>query len=278
MMERHPGGGPGPGVGVEPTVAQRYGRRWSAGAAARAERFAELSRPAWAAVAADVGIGPGVRVLDVACGSGEFLRLAADRGAAVAGIDAADGMLELAARLVPGADLRLGTLEALPWPDGAFYVITGFNAFQFAPDLTAALVEAVRATRPGGLVACCHWGPEADCDLITLGRGVEHLQPEPPLVPRRPLGQPGVIEREFRAAGLQPVRAALVDVPYRAADAATLTRDVLSAGNALPAVEHSGLDAVRAALLAVAAPFRRADGTYRFRNTFRYVIGRRPAS
>ena len=73
---RYRGGG---GV-VEQSVAERYGQRWSAGAAVRAERFADMSRPAWVAVAAAAGIGPGLRVLDVACGSGEFGRLAADRG------------------------------------------------------------------------------------------------------------------------------------------------------------------------------------------------------
>jgi SAM-dependent methyltransferase len=254
------------------SVAERYGERWSAGAAVRAERFAELSRPAWLAVAAAVGVGRGSRVLDVACGSGEFGRVAADRGAGVAGIDAAAGMIELARRLVPEADLRVGTLEQLPWADHTFDVVTGFNAFQFAPDLPAALVEAVRVCRPGGRVAICNWGPAADCDLVTIVRALEHLQPGPTLVPRRPLGEPGVLEELARGAGLRPGRAGLVRVPYRAPEPATLTRDVLSAGNARPAVEHSGRDAVGRALLEAAAPFRRADGTYLLRNTFRYLI------
>ena len=261
---------------MEQTVAQRYGQRWSTGAAVRAERFADMSRPAWDAVAAATGIGPGQRVLDVACGSGEFGRLVADRGAAVAGIDAATGMIELAGRLLPGADLRVGTLESLPWPDGFFDVVTGFNAFQFAPDLPAALAEAARVTRPGGRVAVCNWGPADECELITVVRGLEHLQPEPPLVPRRNLGEPGVLDDVVRAAGLYPETDAVVDVPYRAPDTPTLVRDLLSAGNTRPAVEHSGLAAVRAALTEVAVPFRRPDGSYLFRNTFRYVVGTRP--
>ena len=261
---------------MEQTVAQRYGRRWSAGAAVRAERFADMSRPAWVAVAAATGIGPGQRLLDVGCGSGEFGRLAADRGAEVAGIDAATGMIELAEALLPDADLRVGTLEDLPWADGSFDVVTGFNAYQFAPDLPAALDEAGRVTRPGGRVAVCNWGPLEQCELVTVVRALEHLQPEPPLVPRRNLGDPGVLDEQVRAAGLRPLHGALVDVPYLAPDTPTLVRDLLSAGNTRPAVEHSGFSAVRAALVDAAAPFRRADGSYRFRNTYRYLVGATP--
>ena len=57
-----------------------HGPRWSA----RADDWAELStpssRPAWEAVAAATRIERGTRVLDIGCGSGEFCRLAADRG------------------------------------------------------------------------------------------------------------------------------------------------------------------------------------------------------
>ena len=258
-------------------MAQRYGRRWSERAEVRAERFAEMSRPAWLAVADATGIGPGRRVLDVACGSGEFGALARDRRAAVAGIDAAPGMVELARRRLPGADLRLGSLEALPWPDREFDVVTGFNAFQFAPDLTAALAEARRVTRPGGRVAVCNWGSPQDCELSAVVHAVDPLQPGPPLVPRLPLGEPGVLEELAAAAGLRPDRAGLVGVPYTAPDEQTLVRDLCSGGNLTPAVRHVGADAVAAALLAAAAGFRRSDGEYRFANCFRYLISTVPA-
>ena len=256
----------------EGSVARRYGERWSAGAAVRAARFAELSRPAWLAVAEAAEVGPGLRVLDVACGSGEFARLAVDRGATVAGIDSSTAMIELAARLVPDADLRVGTLEQLPWTDGTFDVVTGFNAFQFAPDLPLALAEAARVCRPGGRIAVCNWGPVDQCDLVTVVRALEHLQPGPTLVPRRPLGEAGVLAELARGAGLRPGCGGLVDVPYRAPDTATLVRDVLSAGNVFPAVEHSGRELVSRVLVEAAAPFRHADGAYLLANTYRYLI------
>jgi hypothetical protein len=151
-------------------------------------------------------------------------------------------------------------------------VVTGFNAFQFAPDLSAALAEAARVCRPGGRVAICNWGPVADCALLAVSRALDHLQPGPTLVPRRPLGEPGVLAELARGAGLRPGGERLVGVPYQAPDPVTLTRDVLSTGNTRPAVEHAGREAVVRALLEAAAPFRRPDGSYLLRNTFRYVI------
>ena len=78
--------------------------------------------------------------------------LSASLGARVAGIDAAEGMLEIARERALGGDFRQGDLEALPWGDDAIDLVTGFNAFQFASDPAKALREAGRVTRPGGMV------------------------------------------------------------------------------------------------------------------------------
>ncbi len=77
-------------------------------------------------------------------------------------------MIALARAAVPGADLRVGTLERLPWADAAFDVVTGFNAFQFAPDIVAAFAEAARVTRPGGGSPSCNWGGAGPQDLVTV--------------------------------------------------------------------------------------------------------------
>lgn len=55
-------------------------------------------------------IGPGTRVFDCGCGAGRFARMAADTGAAVAGIDAAQALLDIAAERTPDADFRVGDL------------------------------------------------------------------------------------------------------------------------------------------------------------------------
>jgi SAM-dependent methyltransferase len=260
------------------TSAPVHGPRWSARAADWAELSAPISAPAWEAVAEATGIAKGTRVLDVACGSGEFCRLAAARGALVSGIDAAEGMIEIARRLVPGADLRVGPMESLPWDDDTLDVVTGFNAFQFAADMLAALAEAKRVARPGGQVAICNWGrPEAN-GLVAVMGALRDLQPPPPPGARQPdppaIGEPGVLEGLALEAGLEPRGASEVNVPFEARDEETLLRALLAPGGVSHAIEHSGEGAVRKAISDASAPFRRPNGSYRIENTFRYLIAR----
>jgi SAM-dependent methyltransferase len=258
------------------TTAEIEGPDWSARAPAWAELWAGLAQPAREAVAEATAIGAGTRFLDIGCGSGEMCLLAATRGAAVSGIDAADGMIEIARRRLPEADLRVGPMEQLPWEDGSFDVVTAFNALQFAADYAGALAEAARVVRRGGRVAICNWGRREDQEVlavITPLRAMEPPAPEPP-TPDPPLvREPGVLERLVRDAGLQATLAAEVDVPFELRDEATLQRAFLAdAGPAV--VEHAGEKAVRRTIVDTAAPFRRPDGSYRFANRFRYVIAR----
>lgn len=259
-----------------PTSAAIHGPRWGARAAVWAELTAGLSMPAWKAVVEATGIGEGTRVLDVGCGSGEFCRLAAARGAAVSGIDAAEGMIEIARRQLPDGDLRVGAMEGLPWDDDSFDVVTAFNALQFAADLVASLAEGKRVARPGGKVAVCNWGRAEDSEMFAIIGALRELQPPLPPGPPPPdppaIGEPGVLEDLARQAGLDPVSADQVDVPFEAPDQETLGRALLSPGGVAPAIEHSGEEAVRKAILEAAAPFRRSDGSYRLENMFRYVI------
>lgn len=92
-------------------------------------------------------VGPGTRLLDCGCGAGRFARMAADRGATVAGIDAANELIEIASERTPQGDFRAGDIEALPWPGASFDVVTGFNAFQFADDKARALAQARRVSQ-----------------------------------------------------------------------------------------------------------------------------------
>jgi SAM-dependent methyltransferase len=258
------------------TSAAIHGPRWGARAGAWAELCAGSSLPAWEAVAATTGIGGGTTLLDVGCGSGEFCQLAATRGASVSGIDAAEGMVEIARRQVPGGDFRVGAMESLPWADNSFDVVTGFNAFQFAADVVGALAEARRVALPTGRVAICAWGRFEDNELLAILGPLRELRPPPspgappPGIPA--LGEPGALEDVARKAGLDPLRAGEVDVPFEAADQDTLERALLASGGVVPAIEHSGEEAVRNTIGNASAPFRRPDGSYLLKNRFRYLI------
>ena len=115
--------------------------------------------------------GDGTTVLDVGCGTGGFCRFAAARGALAHGADADPGRVAAARRSVRDAAFQVARLERLPWPDGTFDVVTGFNVFQYAGDVDGALAEARRVTRDSGRVAVCKWGPPATNEFFAfLGR------------------------------------------------------------------------------------------------------------
>src|SRR6476620_6655857 len=110
-----------------------------------------------------LNIRPGMRVLDVACGTGNLALPAARLGATVTGVDLAPNLLEQAREIAKLEGLTVqfdeGDAEKLPYEDGSFdAVITMFGAmFAPRPELTAA--ELKRVCRPGGLIAMANWTP-----------------------------------------------------------------------------------------------------------------------
>jgi ubiquinone/menaquinone biosynthesis C-methylase UbiE len=80
--------------------------------------------PFYEAVFDALGIGPGTQLLDVGCGAGLALQLAAKRGATVTGLDASEGLVAVARRRNPDGDIRVGELEELPFPDGVYSAAT----------------------------------------------------------------------------------------------------------------------------------------------------------
>jgi SAM-dependent methyltransferase len=233
-----------------------------------------MFRPAYEAVFAVAGVGPGTRLLDVGCGPGLAAHLAARRGATVAGLDAAETSVALARERTPGGDFRVGEMEQLPWTDDQFDVVTGFNAFQFAADPVAALREAGRVTRPRGRVAMLVWGRENEIDVGTIVAAVRPFLPPPPPVAPPPiaLAEPGCLEALLAQAGLAPHAGGEVDCPYEAADLATAVRALLSAGPLVAAGRRAGDEVVRQVVASAFAPFQTPAGGYRLRNRLRYVI------
>jgi ubiquinone/menaquinone biosynthesis C-methylase UbiE len=86
------------------------------------------------------------RVLDVGTGTGLFAEAFAAKGLAVAGIDPNRELLALAARLVPGAEFKEGTAEAIPYGDGSFDIAFLGQMLHEADDPAAALREARRVS------------------------------------------------------------------------------------------------------------------------------------
>ncbi len=111
------------------------------------------------ALADEVGVDRGMHVLDVGCGPGGLTsELAARVGAeSVAAIDPAEQFVAACRERNPGADVRRGVAEELPWEDDAFDAALSSLVIAFMRDADAGLGEMRRVTRPGGRVGVCMW-------------------------------------------------------------------------------------------------------------------------
>src|ERR1700761_5895806 len=145
-------------MALKPQSSAVNGKLWGASARDWADIQEATARPVYEAVLARTGVAFWTRFLDVGCGAGLTAQLAAGLGAEVAGVDAAETMIAIARERTPAGDFHVGDLEALPFAEGAFDVVTGFNAFQYAANPVVALTEARRVVRPGGMVVVMTWG------------------------------------------------------------------------------------------------------------------------
>jgi ubiquinone/menaquinone biosynthesis methyltransferase len=127
------------------TIAERYDlitrllsygqdRRWKA-------RVVELS-----------AARPGLRALDLACGTGDIAFALAARGAEVVGLDITHRMLQLARAKGGAARFVTGDMLALPFGDEAFDVVTTGYGLRNVPDIPRAIAEMQRVLKPGGVL------------------------------------------------------------------------------------------------------------------------------
>ena len=258
-------------------TATQNGQDWGA----EARDWAELQEPSFAPVFETIldvaGVRAGSRVLDVRCGSGLCGHLAAKRGAHVAGLDAAEGMIAVARERTPSADFRVGEMEELPFADESFDVVTGFNSFQYAADPIHALREARRVTTSGGRVVMLVWGSAEDCEAAAFVRAVGTVLPPPPPGAPGPfaLSEPGALERMLSSAGWTSEQRGKADGPFVFQDEDKTLRAIAAAGVGVKAIRHAGRHAFNAAVRPAIAQFRNPDGTYRMENKFVYVLARK---
>jgi SAM-dependent methyltransferase len=253
--------------------ADRHGPQWGE----RARDWAaneDQQVPTYEEAIRRAGIGAGQRVLELGCGTGVFLRLAADRGAAVFGLDASEALLELARERVPEADLRQGDMQFLPYEDDAFDAVCGFNSFFFAADIVAALREAGRVARPGAPVVIQVWGCPERCDLTAMKQALAPFLPLRPPDPGPALWEPGVLEGLASAAGLEPEEAFERSWAYDYEDEDAMARGLLSPGPVAVAMRSADEVAARAALADALAPYRTPDGHYVLENEWHYLLAR----
>ena len=93
---------------------------------------------------------PGHRLLDVSCGVGALLWLAARRGVTAYGIDLSAEAVRVASRLVPGASVVVADAESLPWPAGTFDRVSNVGSIEHYLHPERGVAEMARVLRPDG--------------------------------------------------------------------------------------------------------------------------------
>ncbi len=171
---------------------------------------------------------PGLRVLDVGCGSGEpsltIARLVAPRGS-VLGLDLSPQMLAIARRRarhrgVTNARFRAGDVGRLQVGGPRFHAAVSRFGLMFVEDVARSLAAIRAALAPGGRAAFAVWGPIGRNPVSQLtAAAARPFLDEPPPPPERvphPLrfGRRGALARLLRMAGFKGVTSVGVKAPY----------------------------------------------------------------
>ena len=125
-----------------------------------------------------LGLQPGMRVLDVACGSGASTLPAARRvgpTGKVIGVDLSDQMLAMGRDKARRAHLdqiefRLGDMSSTGFADASFDAVVCVFGVSFAPDMERLVAELWRMVKPGGRLAVTTWGPRLWAPLYDVWR------------------------------------------------------------------------------------------------------------
>lgn len=189
-------------------------------------------------------IGPDMRVLDVATGTGLAAAAAACRGARVIGVDVAAAMVEQARSLHPEVEFVQGDVYALPVADGSFdAVVCNFGLLHFGRPEDAA-AELARVLAPGGGVALTVWDlPERARLQGVILEAVHEVGAElPPDVPPGPplfrFADESEMTGLLRGAGLDEIEVGRVGYDVTVADFDEFWNGMVENGVRIRAIVH----------------------------------------
>ena len=244
-------------------IKARSAAIWGTGDYGPASRQLE---PAAVALVEALGIGPGMRVLDVASGHGNCAIAAARAGASVVASDFSPRMIEIGSARTAAAGLDIAWQEAdaadLPFEDASFDCVTSTFGAIFAPEQEAVGTEAVRVVRPGGMIGLTAWTADG-MTARTLAVAREYGPPRPGDAPDPFLwGMPEVVQALFEPLGCS-VRTRRRALTFRYASWAQWRADSEAHGMAVVAKQSmppADFDAMRDRMRDITAEYNYGEG------------------
>lgn len=254
--------------------AQKQGELWGQAASDWATLQETQHIPLFEAMLNAANVSKGTRFFDAGCGGGGASVLAAQRGAQVSGLDAAEGLIEIARARVPSGDFRVGDIQELPFENDAFAAVIAANSVQFADDTLAALRELRRVCASPGRVVVALFGPPEKMGYRYIGGAVRAALPEPPGGKGVfDLSVPGKLEGLIEQAGLQVIESSEVNCPFVYPDFESCYLATTSPGPMRGFVKVLGEEKLRAVIWEAVQPFRRDDSRIEISpNLFKYVV------
>ena len=213
-----------------------------------------------------VGVRAGMRVLDVGCGPGavavELARRVDDEN--VAAIDPSPEFVAVCRARIPGADVREGVAESLPWADGSFDAAMCSLVVAWMRDADQGIGEMARVTRPGGIVAAAMWDfPGGGLEMLSyFWRAAREIDPSiADDQPRAGVAEGDLVER-FGRAGLHGVTGGTLETSVDYADFEDYWQPFTGGGGPATGAFYDSLDDAGKAALRATVRASLPDGPF----------------
>jgi ubiquinone/menaquinone biosynthesis C-methylase UbiE len=225
-----------------------------------------------------VGIAPGERVLDIACGTGIAARLAkqyAGSKGRVVGVDVNPGMLSVARSVAPDIEWREGDAAALPVGANELYdVVICQQGLQFFPQRGAAVAEMHRVLTVGGRLGVSTWRSDEEMPVLRELRSIAERRVGPISDRRHSFVDPDDLRALLTNAGFDQVNVEPVTQVLRFEDGAAFIHLNAMALIGMSAAAKELNDEGRAKMLAdIVADSRRVLDRHTDGLAFTYEIG-----
>ncbi len=250
------------------------GKLWSIAPQYWSKHFEPYFLPMYKKVLEQLNLTEDSMLLDAGCGSGIFSSMAIESGAEVVGMDAAPGLLEVARRRNPLNSFLEEDLEAMPFANESFDVVTGFNSFQYAGNFENALLEAKRVLKTGGYLVMAIWDKPEMSDGTHVLKAIGSLLPPPPPGTPGPfaLSEDGKIESICDGVGLKMVYKTRVACPFLYHNISDGVKSFMGTGPAAAALNYTDKGNVEETIAKALRPFHITDDIHFLQNNFLVFI------